>query len=226
MKSMLKKLVISFATAICTVCAFAGALVSFNDDKAVVSAETTIAAKDFWVSGSDIRLVNDADGAGLRFHTHLASEYYASVTESGTLLIPEHLYDGELTLEDMNNASSLRPVKAVTTGTWQAVTLDGEDFMKSTAYIYNLPAKGFGWRMVTRSYVKLADGTIAYSPEARASISDVASAILDDANASAHLKFQAEPFVVNTVNVTIVDLYGNETTSAVAYGSKLVVPES
>ncbi len=227
MKSIFKKFIVSVATVICTVCAFAGAFVSFNDDKSVVRAETTVAESDFWVSNAEIRLINDEYGAGIRFRTYMTDSVYDSLTvkSSGTLMIPEHLYDGELTLEDMDKVSAQRPVKADTTGKWDSATYEDEAVMKSTAYIYNLPAKGFGWRMVVRSYVELDDGSVVYSSIAKASISDVAKAVYDTTT-DAHLQFQTEPFIVESVNVTIVDLYGNSSTSTVAYGSKLVVPET
>ena len=109
MRKTFKKLGLSLATLVCAICAGVGVSLGYSKeatkaDAAESATTVTISGADYYISGAGIRLVNDANGAGIRFHTRLTDAEYAKLTgayKTGTLIIPEIRYDGDLTLEDM-----------------------------------------------------------------------------------------------------------------------------
>ena len=117
MKKILKKLGLSLAALACVACAGVGVSLSSSVSEAQAAE---IAERDYYVSGTGLRLVNDANGTGIRFHTNASLEVYNNIVESGTLIIPEVRFDGNLTLEDLQNPT-YRPRQIVTKN-------EGKDF--------------------------------------------------------------------------------------------------
>ena len=222
MKKLFKKLGLSFATVMCVACVGVGAAFGLNGVLSAANAESAI---DFYVSGAGVRLINDANGAGIRFHTRMADADYATLTDgdkTGTLIIPEIRYDGELTLDDLNKEAKYRPVHIDTTDIWWDAYVDG--YMQSTAYLYNVPESAYGARYVARSYVKYANGDIVYTAAAPyTSMSDVATKVINS-NETELKKTQVVPYVVDEVTVKYVMPDGSTETETVAYGSKLSGP--
>ena len=104
MKKFFKKSGLTLATLACVFCAGVGiSLVQGSSHIADAYTTKSIAASDYYMSGAGIRLVNDEHGTGLRFHTLLSKAEYEGLDfengdKTGTLIIPEIRYDGELTL--------------------------------------------------------------------------------------------------------------------------------
>ncbi|MBO5277198.1 MAG: hypothetical protein J6B05_00925, partial [Clostridia bacterium] len=233
MKTIFKKISLSFAALACAIFAGAGIATSIPQQAKTAKAEDAVAlANDaFYISGAGARLVNDANGAGIRFHTNLLESEYANVQESGTLIIPDFRYDGELTLEDLEKESKYRPTHIVTKGTvdgkavdfWREAPTDG--YKRATVYLYNIPEKGYGTRMVVSSYVKI-NGEYHYTTleeKNYVSLSDVATRVING-GAEASVAERLTPFVVDTVKVTYVMPDGSKQTEEVAYGETLQGP--
>ena len=222
MRKAFKKLGLSFATLVCAVCAGVGVSLGYSKGvtKAVVAENATtatISGANYYVSGAGIRLVNDANGAGLRFHTRLADAEYAKLTgayKTGTLIIPEIRYDGDLTLEDMDKELKYRPVQIETTDIWYDSSADG--FMQSTAYLYDIPQKAYGARYVARSYIQYADGKVAYSAVGSSSLTDIAKKMPE----TDERKPTVQPYIVESVEITVVMPDGN-VKYTVPYGKTL-----
>ena len=233
MKTIFKKIGLSLAAFVCAVSAGAGVALTVPQTTEANAATVTLEDRNYYISGTGVRLVNDKNGAGLRFHTNLLASEYAKVEESGTLIIPEFRYDGELTLDDLNKDAKNRPTHIVTKGTvngqevnyWKDHTVDGEAFKRATVYLHDIPEVGYGTRMVVVSYVKI-DGQYVYTSVIDGSnyisMSSVASALKQ--TASAEDKARLEAFLVDDVTVTFVMPDGSKTTQTVAYGSKLTAP--
>ena len=227
MRKMVKKITISLMALFGLLCVGAGASIALDAPEKKVSAKaaTTIADKDFYISGAGVRLVNDANGAGIRFHTRLTNEEFDKLTgeyKTGTLIIPEIRYDGELTVEDLEKDVKYRPVHIDTTNLWYEAAADG--FMQSTAYLYNVPEQAYGARYVARSYVTYEDGTTAYSytEDKGTSMTDIAN-VITNGNGTETQKRQVAPYIVKEVSVTY-QFDGTETTETVPYASTLTAP--
>ena len=227
MRKMIKKTSIFLMLLFSLFCVSIGTAISVDaqQEKVFAKAGTTIADKDYYISGAGVRLINDADGAGIRFHTRLTNEEFEKLTgnyKTGTLIIPEIRYDGDLTLEDLEKESKYRPVHIDTTKLWYEATVDG--FMQSTAYLYNVSEQAYGARYVARSYVTYEDGTTAYSytQDKGTSMTDIANEITKG-NGTETQKRQVAPYIVEEVSVTY-QFDGTEKTETVAYASKLTVP--
>ena len=233
MKTIFKKIGLSFAALACAICAGAGIATSIPQQAKTAKAENAVALAndEFYISGAGARLINDANGAGIRFHTNLLESEYANVQESGTLIIPDFRYDGELTLEDLEKDAKNRPTHIVTKGTvdgkavdfWREAPTDG--YKRATVYLYNIPEKGYGTRMVVSSYVKI-NGEYHYTTleeKNYVSLSDVATRVING-GAEASVAERLTPFVVDTVKVTYVLTDGSKQTEEVAYGGTLTPP--
>ncbi|MBQ8343226.1 MAG: hypothetical protein IJY21_03875, partial [Clostridia bacterium] len=232
MKKIFKKFGLSLAALACVTCAGVGVVMSSSNSASEVQAD--IAASDYYVSGAGVRLVNDANGTGLRFHTNISVAEYGEILSSGTLIIPEVRCDGNLTLDDLNNSDvKTRPVHVVTKGEdkngnpvdlWYDTTVGDTPMKKSTVYLYNIPESSYGARMVAVSYVTTGEGTF-YTPTApNTSISDVAKSALNNASLTDAQKAQVSPYVVDEVTVTYNMPNGSTQTEKVAYGSQLSGP--
>ena len=233
MKTIFKKIGLSLAAFACVICAGVGVALTAPQTTEANAATVTLEDRNYYISGTGVRLINDKNGAGLRFHTNLLASEYARVEESGTLIIPEFRYDGELTLDDLSKDAKSRPTHIVTKGTvngqavdyWRDCTVDGEAFKRATVYLHDIPAAGYSTRMVVVSYVKI-DGQYVYTSVIEGSnyisMSDVASSLMN--TASEEDKARLETFVVDEVAVTFVLADGAKTTQTVAYGEKLVAP--
>ena len=233
MKTIFKKIGLSLAAFVCAVSAGVGVALTVPQTTEANAATVTLEDRNYYISGTGVRLVNDKNGAGLRFHTNLLASEYAKVEESGTLIIPEFRYDGELTLDDLNKDAKNRPTHIVTKGTvngqevnyWKDHTVDGEAFKRATVYLHDIPEVGYGTRMVVVSYVKI-DGQYVYTSVIDGSnyisLASVASALKQ--TASEEDKARLEAFLVDDVTVTFVMPDGSKTTQTVAYGSKLTAP--
>ena len=214
-KKGIRKNLITLLSVGCLAC-FAGAL-SFWMPK--INAQAEITSSNFYVKGAGVRLLNDQDGSGLRFHTVMETEVYNALDPScttGTLILPELLcVDGELTLENE------QAVNIPTTSIWYRSDMEG--YMQSTAYLYDIPASSYGARMVAVSYVKFGDGTVEYSPMSPAtSMTDVANtAIASDATLTSKL----QPYIVENATVKFRYADGTVESQTLPYGSKLVAPE-
>ncbi len=231
MKKIFKRFSLSFAALICAVCTGAGIAVSLdcrNGSFIAKGEAVSIADGDFYISGAGVRLVNDANGAGIRFHTKLANAEYEKLTgayATGTLIVPEIRYDGELTLEDLEKESKYRPVNIDTTNIWFKAEEDG--FMQSTAYLYNISEKAYGARYVARSYITYEDGTTVYSYTDKnrwKSMSDIATEKTLEDGVSDTLKAQVSPYIVDDVAVTY-NLPMGKVSETAEYGSILNLPE-
>ena len=233
MKTIFKKIGLSLAAFVCALSAGVGVALTVPQTTEANAATVTLEDRNYYISGTGVRLVNDKNGAGLRFHTNLLASEYAKVEESGTLIIPEFRYDGELTLDDLNKDAKNRPTHIVTKGTvngqevnyWKDHTVDGEAFKRATVYLHDIPEVGYGTRMVVVSYVKI-DGQYVYTSVIDGSnyisLSSVASTLMN--SASAEDKARLDAFIVDDVTITFVMPDGSKTTQTVAYGSKLTAP--
>ena len=227
MKKLFKKIGLSLAILTCALCTGAGiSLVTENSYIAKADEVKSIAASDYYMSGAGIRLINDANGTGLRFHTILSNAEYESLKEgdkTGTLIIPEIRYDGELTLEDLKKESKYRPQNINTTDVWFSTSdQDGNPVMKSTAYLYNIPQAAYGARYVARSYIQYADGSVAYAytDENRwVSMTDVADTITKDETKSDLVKAQVTPYIISETKVTY-NMPEGKVTETLPYGGK------
>ena len=227
MKKLFKKIGLSLAILTCALCTGAGiSLITENSYIAKADEVKSIAASDYYMSGAGIRLINDANGTGLRFHTILSNAEYESLKEgdkTGTLIIPEIRYDGELTLEDLKKESKYRPQNINTTDVWFSTSdQDGNPVMKSTAYLYNIPQAAYGARYVARSYIQYADGSVAYAytDENRwVSMTDVADTITKDETKSDLVKAQVTPYIISETKVTY-NMPEGKVTETLPYGGK------
>ncbi|MBE5739242.1 MAG: DUF4838 domain-containing protein [Clostridiales bacterium] len=214
-KNAIKKSLIALFSIGCISC-IAGAF-SFWMPKVNASAE--LPADTFYVKGAGVRLLNDQDGSGLRFHTVMEMDTYNTLDAScttGTLILPELLcVDETLTLENE------QAVNIPTTSIWYQSDLDG--YMQSTVYLYDIPASSYGARMIAVSYVKYGDGTVEYTPVSPAtSMTDVANtAIASDATLTSKL----QPYIVENATVKFRYADGTVESQTLPYGSKLVAPE-
>lgn len=236
MKTIFKKIGLSLAAFACAISAGVGVALSVPQTTEANAAIVTLEDRNYYISGTGVRLVNDKNGAGLRFHTNLLASEYAKVEESGTLIIPEFRYDGELTLDDLNKESKNRPTHIVTMGTvngkkvnyWRDYDVNGEAFKRASVYLYDIPEVGYGTRMVVVSYVKI-DGQYVYTSVIDGSnyisLSTAASRAMAKADVSDADKARLDPFVVDETKVTFVALDGTKTTQMVKYGSKLTAPQ-
>ncbi len=227
MKKIFRKIGLSLAALACVVCAGVGISLGNANSQTAAASTKTIAASDYYMSGAGIRLINDAHGTGIRFHTALANTEYAELdfeggVKTGTLVIPEIRYDGDLTLEDMGNEAKYRPVHIDTTDVWYAsLDDDGNPIMKSTAYLYDIPDHAYGARYVARSYIQYADGTVAYaytSAERWVSMTDVANKVTAEEGQTTQIKTQVAPFIVSNTTVTY-DMPDGEVSETVGYGA-------
>ena len=224
----------------CVVCAGFGVALGISKDVPTAKAATIteLPDSDYYIASAGLRLVNDADGAALRFNTNLIADQYANVVESGTLIIPEVRYDGQLTLDDLNNEAKKKPAHVVTKGKVNGKDVDlwydfgevgGDTFMRTTAYLYDIPEVWYGARMIAVSYIKDANGNIKYTTVLdevdgvrmnRYSMSDVASRFAN----SAEYADRVAPYIVDEVTLTYAMPDGSKQTETVAYGSKVSGP--
>ena len=201
-----------FTGALCVGSAFA-----LGDGEKVDAASITGASVyDFYISGVGVRTVKDEYGDGIRFHTLMSDEMYASLGsgyETGTIFLPELLYDGYLSVEMSNVA------KVNTTNIWYDSETDG--YMQSTAYIYGIPESYFGAKLIAVSYIKTSDGDYIYSAESPSvSMADVAISAMekDESLTGALSGYKVEEVTVNYV-------YGETTTTKTyAYNDVLYPP--
>lgn len=237
MKKIFKKFGLSLAAMACVVCAGFGVALGFSKDVPTAKAATIteLPDSDYYIASAGLRLINDADGAALRFNTNLIADQYDNVVESGTLIIPEVRYDGQLTLDDLNNAAKYQPAHVVTKGKVNGKDVDlwydfgevgGDTFMRTTAYLYDIPEVWYGARMIAVSYIKDANGNIKYTTVLdevdgvrmnRYSMSDVASRFAN----SAEYADRVAPYIVDEVTLTYNMPDGSKQTETVAYGSKV-----
>ena len=233
MKTIFKKIGLSLAAFVCAISAGVGVLLSAPQTTEVNAATVKLEDRNYYISGAGVRLNIDENGAAMRFHTNLLSSRYVKVEESGTLIIPEFHYDGELTLDDLNNESQSRPTHIVTKGTvdgekvnsWYSYEVDGEAFMRATVCLYDIPEADYGTRMVVVSYVKI-NGQYVYTSVIDGSnyisLSTVATKVMESASDAD--KARLEAFVVEDTQVTFVMPDGSKTTKTVDYGAKLTSP--
>ncbi len=229
MKKFFKKSGLTLATLACAFCAGVGiSLVQGGAQVADAYTVKSIAASDYYMSGAGIRLINDEHGTGLRFHTHLSTAEYEKIDfengdKTGTLIIPEIRYDGELTLEDLEKESKYRPQNIDTTDVWFATSdEDGNPVMKTTAYLYGIPELAYGAKYVARSYIQYADGSVAYAytDENRwVSMTDVANTIRNDETKDEQTKEQVASYIVTETTVTY-DMPSGKVTETLPYGGK------
>lgn len=237
MKKIFKKFGLSLAAMACVVCAGFGVALGFSKDVPTAKAATIteLPDSDYYIASAGLRLINDADGAALRFNTNLIADQYDNVVESGTLIIPEVRYDGQLTLDDLNNAAKYQPAHVVTKGKVNGKDVDlwydfgevgGDTFMRTTAYLYDIPEVWYGARMIAVSYIKDANGNIKYTTVLdevdgvrmnRYSMSDVASRFAN----SAEYADRVAPYIVDEVTLTYAMPDGSKQSETVAYGSKV-----
>ena len=221
MKTIFKKIGLSLAAFVCAISAGVGVALTVPQITEADAATVTLEDRNYYIRGTGLRLVNDKNGAGLRFHTNLLASEYAKVEESGTLIIPEFRYDGELTLDDLSKDAKNRPTHIVTKGTvngqavdyWRDHTVGGEAFKRATVYLHDIPEVGYGTRMVVVSYVKI-DGQYVYTSVIEGSnyisLANVASALKQTANEED--KARLDTFLVNEVTATFVLADGAKTT--------------
>ena len=209
MKKRFKKVVLSLSALAFLACAGVGVSLTaaHGATETKVAKADTLANDAFYMSGAGIRLINDANGTGIRFHSLLSDAEYEKLTGNfvtGTLVIPESRYDGEeLTLDDLNKESKYRPVNIETTNIWYDSETDG--YMQSTAYLYNIPESFYGMRYVARSYVTYENGTTVYaytSSDRFTSMSDVAIKAQDE---------HAGEAIVDQVAVIVLDVHNLRT---------------
>ena len=93
MKNWIRKFGLSLATIACLFCASFGVVTLLpSNNTTAKAADVELAGEDFYVSHMGVRLVNDANGFGVRFHTRMSDEQYAELSgayKTGTLIIPE-----------------------------------------------------------------------------------------------------------------------------------------
>ena len=178
---------------------------------------TGVSVRDFYVSGAGVRLIEDENGKGVRFHTLMSDEIYAKLGDgytTGTLILPELLYNGDLSV------TTDKVMDIDTTGMWYESETDG--FMQSTAYVYGIPEASYGVKYVSVSYIKDNTGAYVYSAEGPATaMTDVAQQAMEKDEA---LTEALTDYVVEEVTVTYA-YEGNTEAQTYAYDAKMTPPE-
>lgn len=139
-------------------------------------ASADVNAENYFIPGASVRI--DADGEnGIKFPVYMTVDAYENmgdVLETGTLVIPTDILDGELTVET-ENAS-----KAVTTDGWGKVTDGGTEYYSSLAYLWDIPVSSYTREITAVGYLKYSDTEYVYTEPVSKSFNEVATAALAD----------------------------------------------
>lgn len=139
------------------------------------------------MSGASVRLDEDVDSTGIRFHSRiLQSEYTSLCSEYGTLtvttrIVPESLL-GEAMLDENTENADILDVDM--TGKQFEITVDDTGYYEYRTYIYNIPAARYGETFSAFTYVSAGETVVLKATAAaERSIAEVAKFAYDDLDA-------------------------------------------
>ena len=172
------------ALLVCGGCVLCGGL-ALNAGTA--SAEELFTADTYRVEGASVRLVNsqtDETGNGIRFSVVMDTATYATLVDSetgalkegvetGTILLPTDLLEGELTLETENASVVL------TTDLWREIVSEEGTYMRSLVYLWDIPSQYYGRDISAAGYIK-QNGETVYTSSLSRSMTYVATAAVDN----------------------------------------------
>jgi len=123
--------------------------------KSVLGASTPA---DFDIAGMSLRYTDKGADEAVRFHVTMKAETYnatvAQGADSGVLIIPKSLLNGELTL-----SNTLAENCQFKKETWD---LNGSGLYEARAVLTNIPAKNYGTKLAVRAYYTI-NGKTTYS---------------------------------------------------------------
>ena len=184
MTRMSTKKSMMLALLVCGGCVLCGGL-ALNAGTA--SAEELFTADTYRVEGASVRLVNseaDETGNGIRFSVVMDTATYATLVDSetgalkegvetGTILLPTDLLEGELTLETENASVVL------TTDLWREIVSEEGTYMRSLVYLWDIPSQYYGRDISAAGYIK-QNGETVYTSSLSRSMTYVATAAVDN----------------------------------------------
>ena len=197
MKNNVKKLFTAMAVSLCLGCVAVGVdALQTNDVNALQTNDEVFRI----VEGASVKVNTDEHTSGIRF-TFLVEEDYFDTTVSGsdtvtinTAVVPTKMIDGEVTAENLLATASAEK-ETITADKWTKVykwDLDGDGvaesevdengdtWLTSYAYLYDLPATAYNWDISAVGYIAV-DGEVQYVTSVQTrTMSYVASAALYD----------------------------------------------
>ena len=192
----------------------------------VYTTGTALNESDYCIRGGSIRYDSGRNDNGMRIHIKMSKSYFASLgaKESGVLIIPEYLLDGELGY-DTENVLDLRFAEK----DFDAISAPGAgDDVNDKEVLADLiftqdgepvSSKIYNAVFCVRGYI--VDGsTIRYTSVWKKSIADVALAFIDDPSQAAHAE-ELDAYL-NTYQVKFFEEDGKTqigATQNVKYGS-------
>ncbi len=166
-----------------------GAITISDENDPLISAKIIynyIPTPNISVLGASIRPASETLPQGLRFLTRVnRTNDGITMVEEGTLIIPERLLSGELTLD----TEKVLVIKKAANRYYTYA----ENYYEYTGVLINIPINEYNTKIVARAYAKYTvgdDDTVytAYSNTLTRSVTDVANAVLADDNADAEVK--------------------------------------
>lgn len=142
---------------------------------ALTEEPTRAESEEFFVRGASVRLADEKEDNGIRFHVSMSENYFKTFTngngalkesvKTGTLVCPAALLptDGKLTLETQLADGNVVG-KAETTQTWYAYSDEnGTKFYDSVMYVYDIPTSAHNVDLVAVGYVQDGENAPVYT---------------------------------------------------------------
>lgn len=232
MKKFIKRSLLFSAT----FCCLAG-IATLDNSVQAKAAVSTASGSDFFVEGAAVRLTDELADNGVSFHTVLntGSDVYTKFTTdgdlkdgvtTGTIIAPAKLVVTEALTKDTVLSGGNEIADINTTNIWMDYALNGTQYKKTVAYIYDIPEEYYTVELVAAGYITDGTDTVYTAKSAPFSMSWVAKAEYDDENSKldATQKADLKKTYIGEYTVTYRD--GETSTSEqVSYGDKITAEE-
>lgn len=232
MKKFIKRSLLFSAT----FCCLAG-IATLDNSVQAKAAVSTASGSDFFVEGAAVRLTDELADNGISFHTVLntGSDVYTKFTTdgdlkdgvtTGTIIAPAKLVVTEALTKDTVLSGGNEIADINTTNIWMDYALNGTQYKKTVAYIYDIPEEYYTVELVAAGYITDGTDTVYTAKSAPFSMSWVAKAEYDDENSKldATQKADLKKTYIGEYTVTYRD--GETSTSEqVSYGDKITAEE-
>ena len=232
MKKFIKRSLLFSAT----FCCLAG-IATLDNSVQAKAAVSTASGSDFFVEGAAVRLTDELADNGISFHTVLntGSDVYTKFTTdgdlkdgvtTGTIIAPAKLVVTEALTKDTVLSGGNEIADINTTNIWMDYALNGTQYKKTVAYIYDIPEEYYTVELVAAGYITDGTDTVYTAKSAPFSMSWVAKAEYDDENSKLNATQKADLKKTYIGEYTVTYRDGETSTSEqVSYGDKITAEE-
>ena len=193
------------------------------------------------VQGGSVRLVDDAHGAGVKFHVIMTLEEFDnygtidgdkltldSGYTTGTVILPYSLLKGDELTVGYVASNGAKAHCEPTTNLWKKVTIGGIDYAESVVYLYNIPDTDYGTEIAVRGVIFKNDTPIKYTEQENGiSMSFVADAEYNDKNTqldASQLESLHDEYLKKEITIVANGETTTQTVNYLDYVSEQVVP--